>query len=772
MSDNTMMRGAIAGLRMCGGVLILLGLLAIHVHAQTLAVLASFSGSNGQTPRAGLTLSGDTLYGTTYNGGANGYGTIFSVPVSGGSPTVLASFNGSNGQNPCAGLALSGNSLYGTTLYGGENGYGAIFSVPVSGGSLTVLASFNGSNGEYPEADLTLSGSTLYGTTANGGDGGVGTIFSIPVSGGSPTVLASLLNINNSGYGPSAGLTLSGSTLYGTNYAAGAYGDGTVFSVPVRGGSVAALASFNGSNGEFPEADLVLSGNTQYGTTVNGGANGYGTIFSVPMSGGSPTVLASFNGSNGAYPRADLMLSGDTLYGTTSFAGTASYGTVFSIPVNGGSPTVLASFSGSNGGYPWGGLTLSGSTWYGTTIYGGAYGDGTVFALNLAPTPEPSTLTLLGVGAMGLIAYVWRRRRAKAIVRLLLTAALLASAVSAQADVFNMPSGETGLQFVTVGNPGNAPDTTVMNDRTTGYGSVPYVYQIGKYDVTLGQYTQFLNAVATTDTYGLYNSYMAGGNFITSPLGISRSGNPGSYSYSVTGANPEAANMPVFDISWGDAARFCNWLDNGQPTGVEGNGTTETGAYLLSGATSNAQLMSVASPAHSGITAPQYFLPTENEWYKAAYYKSGGTDSGYWSYPTQSSIPPDNSLVLAATSTNDANYYINGYTDAINHYTPVGTFAASPSAYGAYDMGGDVFQFNETSINGLYRGLRGVGFSNVGDSVFGISSSNRQDDYPANFNYNEGFRVASIAAVPEPGSLALLLAGVVALGIWRLRQKA
>ena len=77
--------------------------------------------------------------------------------------------------------------------------------------------------------------------------------------------------------------------------------------------------------------------------------------------------------------------------------------------------------------------------------------------------------------------------------------------------------------------------------------------------------------------------------------------------------------MPVFDISWGDAARFCNWLDNGQPTGVEGNGTTETGRITCSATvTSNAKLMSVASPAHSGITAPQYFLPTENEWYKAA----------------------------------------------------------------------------------------------------------------------------------------------------------
>ena len=157
---------------------------------------------------------------------------------------------------------------------------------------------------------------------------------------------------------------------------------------------------------------------------------------------------------------------------------------------------------------------------------------------------------------------------------------LVLAAGSAQADVFNMGgtisggtwTGLASLEFVTVGDPGNAPDPA------TGslYGAVPYVCQMDKYDVTLGQYTAFLNAVARTDPYGLYNSYMGnsppGSGFPTE--GISQSGSPGSYSYSVTGPNPQAANCPVYDVTWGNAARFCNWQQNGQPTGAEGNGTT------------------------------------------------------------------------------------------------------------------------------------------------------------------------------------------------------
>jgi hypothetical protein len=159
-----------------------------------------------------------------------------------------------------------------------------------------------------------------------------------------------------------------------------------------------------------------------------------------------------------------------------------------------------------------------------------------------------------------------------------------------QADVFNMGgtrdattgtwTGQASLEFVPVGNPGNAWDTA-PGYASYGYGSVANSYQMGKYDVTVGQYVQFLNAVAATDTYGLYNSNMAT-SFST--IGITQSGSSGSYRYSVTGGYSQAANCPVFDVTWGDAARFCNWLQNGQLTsGVENGSTTENGAYTLIG---------------------------------------------------------------------------------------------------------------------------------------------------------------------------------------------
>ncbi len=164
---------------------------------------------------------------------------------------------------------------------------------------------------------------------------------------------------------------------------------------------------------------------------------------------------------------------------------------------------------------------------------------------------------------------------------LFVAAFLVASAaVAAQADVI--------MDFVTVGNPGNAADPS------TGYGAVPYTYQMGKYDVTTWPVQPFLNAVAKTDTYGLYYSGMAT-DYPT--VGITQSGSSGSYSYSVTGSYSQAANCPVFDVTWGDAARFCNWLQNNQPTGAEGSGTTETGAYTLNGATTNAALMAITRNA-------------------------------------------------------------------------------------------------------------------------------------------------------------------------------
>ncbi len=343
------------------------------------------------------------------------------------------------------------------------------------------------------------------------------------------------------------------------------------------------------------------------------------------------------------------------------------------------------------------------------------------------------------------------------------------SSVSAQTNVFNMGgtrdpvtgiwTGQASLEFVTVGDAGNAADTATGSH----YGSVPYTYEMGKYDVTAAQYTAFLNAVAATDTYGLYNANMGSG---CSACGIWRGGSSGSYSYSLM--TPDSGNLPVNYVSWGDAARFCNWLQDGQPTGAEGSGTTETGAYTLIGATSKAALMAVTRNAGA-----RYFIPTENEWYKAAYYKGGGTNAGYWAYPTQSNTPPDNSWALAATEPNDANCYLNGYTypggggnmtivgefvlsGNGGHTTPVGAFAASPGPYGTYDMGGNLNQWNETNVSGG-RGMRGGSFGS--DSVY-LGSSHDSGCDPTLWGTDLGFRVACI---PEPSTFALLFVGGIGL---------
>ena len=372
---KTTVRHSVTAILWLWGVLIALWLVTNCVYAQTLTTLCSFSGSNGEYPDFGLTLSGNTLYGTTECGGiAYGYGTVFSVPASGGGPAVLALFNGSsNGDNPEGGLTLSGNALYGTTQEGGTSGEGEVFSVPISGGAPTVLGSFNGFNGASPAGNLLLSGGTLYGLAFSGGTNSLGTVFSLPVSGGTPTPLATFNNDEN-GYYPSGNLMLIGNTLYGTTSQGGANGYGTVFSLPVSGGSLTVLASLNNFDGGNARG-VTLVGNNLYAATSNGGAYGYGAVFSLPVGGGVPTVLVSFPSSTG-YPTGSLTLGGNTLYGTTGQDNTNQYGTVFSLPLSGGSLTVLASFNGSNGRSPVGGLTLSGNILYGTTDQGGSNYDG------------------------------------------------------------------------------------------------------------------------------------------------------------------------------------------------------------------------------------------------------------------------------------------------------------------------------------------------------------------------------------------------------------
>jgi len=257
---------------------------------------------------------------------------------------------------------------------------------------------------------------------------------------------------------------------------------------------------------------------------------------------------------------------------------------------------------------------------------------------------------------------------------------------------------------------------------------VSYSYQIGAYDVTGSQYTAFLNAVGKTDTYALYNVNM-GTN--TTVAQISQSGIAGTYTYAVMNST---GNRPISYVSWFDCARFSNWMSNGQLNGAQTSMTTENGAYNVNGATSGNVVAANATNPNTGL-APTYRIPLENEWYKAAYYKGGSTNAGYWTYATQSNVAPGTTI---GSSANQANY--NGVIP-IGHATDVGSFTGSGSFYGTFDQSGNVYQWNDLDgTAGSSRGLRG-GFWN-GDS-YNVSSSYRIVNAPSGEYGSVGFRLAS-----------------------------
>jgi MYXO-CTERM domain-containing protein len=305
-------------------------------------------------------------------------------------------------------------------------------------------------------------------------------------------------------------------------------------------------------------------------------------------------------------------------------------------------------------------------------------------------------------------------------------------------------SGVT-IQWSPVGNAGNAADSSPF----TGHGAVGYSYNIGTYDVTNSQYVEFLNAKDSTgaNPLGLYTSGpdgMSNGTY----GGINFSaGNASGNKYSVISGN---GNHPVNNVTWYDTIRFANWLNNGQ-----GNGDTETGAYTLLGGTptpSNGD--SITRNAGAAV-----FLPSEDEWYKAAY-NIPATNS-YYQYPTSSNTAPIGSSPTALP--NHANFQ----PDGPDNLTDVGAYTDTTSPYGAFDMGGNVYQWNESFFGISLRGLRGGSFFAYLNN--GLQSSNEGGDDPWRVATNVGFRVAS--TVPEPSSLALAALGFIALAAWRLRRR-
>ncbi len=318
--------------------------------------------------------------------------------------------------------------------------------------------------------------------------------------------------------------------------------------------------------------------------------------------------------------------------------------------------------------------------------------------------------------------------------------------VAALAALLATSASAVTIDWVPIGDPGNAADTT--NCYAANCGSVAYDYQISKYETTNAQYAEFLNAVdaSGSNTLALYNAFM--GSHATFG-GISFV--PGNASGSKYVVKSGFASKPVTYVSFYDALRFANWLNNGQ-----GSGDTETGAYTLLGGTPTPS--NGTTVTRNGVA--NIFLTSENEWYKAAYYSPGGV---YYNYPTGT----DTQTVCVAPISDTGNSA--NCSGAGNVLTNAGAYSQSDSPYGTYDQGGNVSEWNEQIVDGgAFRVTRGGSWAH---GVASLNASVPLAEDPALEDFFEvgfvGFRVASL--VPEPGTGLLVMSGVLGLALRRNR---
>jgi formylglycine-generating enzyme required for sulfatase activity len=307
---------------------------------------------------------------------------------------------------------------------------------------------------------------------------------------------------------------------------------------------------------------------------------------------------------------------------------------------------------------------------------------------------------------------------------------IIVAALTSSPVIIVAADGPDDIEWVVVGDPGNPPDTT-------GHGAVAHPFEITRHEITVAQYATFLSAVAARDPHGLWQAAQ----------GVVREGEAGAYRYSPAAGRER---HPVMHVSFLDAMRFANWLHHvdGAPAGassVEAAIMTETGAYPIA----EGGGLAARSPA------ARVWIPSEDEWYKAAYFQpatAGGPPGGYWRYPTRSDEPP----ALGApgdTAPGLANFLAdttpqpNG--DVLRHQSdvfPVGSFPGSGSHYGTLDQAGNAWEWIEVVVFDTQRGMRG---GNMCGSHEKLLKTVRTSASPTRRYPDTGFRLAR--AVPLTG---------------------
>ena len=326
---------------------------------------------DGANPQAALVQGSDgDFYGTTYDGGTNGLGTVFKISINGALTSLYSFTGGTNGATLNTALVQGRDgSFYGTTEFddsGAGNfpsGCGTMFKITPNG-AFTSLYSFTGINdGGSPNGLVQGSDGSFYGTTSGGGTNGAGTVFKISTNGVLTTLYAfgSITNASGvplDGAGPNGLVQGSDGYFYGTTGGGGtrvgSYGVGTVFKISTNGAltTLYAFGSITNASGvpldgAGPNGLVQGSDGYFYGTTGGGGTNGgNGTVFKISANGALTSLHSFAGGSDGSTPQAALVQGSDGyFYGTTSDGGTTDVGTVFKISTN-GALTTLYSFTG------------------------------------------------------------------------------------------------------------------------------------------------------------------------------------------------------------------------------------------------------------------------------------------------------------------------------------------------------------------------------------------------------------------------------------------
>ena len=277
------------------------------------------------------------------------------------------------------------------------------------------------------------------------------------------------------------------------------------------------------------------------------------------------------------------------------------------------------------------------------------------------------------------------------------------------------------IPFVAVTNAGNDPDFN-------GKGAVACSFRIGKHEINNNQYTAFLNAVAQDDPHGLYSTNMS----FNVHGGIERSGSPGDYCYA---AKPGMGHQPVAWVDYYDALRFCNWLHNGQPAGPEDNTTTEDGAYTVTSE-------GIAADTVVRNPAARFWLPSDDEWYKAAYHQpveAGGDVSNYWLYPTRSNDAPFSELPPGGPNS------ANACCETGRVATDVGAYVSASSFYGTFDQAGNVQEWTEYTTDFNFLRNRRIRGGSWNYNEFYSKSTDFEFDTTDYDAAGIGFRVAGAA---------------------------